>query len=145
MSFAYSDNQKECPWCNGKLPPIFTLSRNDQVVFAHEAVFAPDGNGEWFALNEFLFAPFAIETYFQPKLLVRTVKNADGRGIEFKIQKRPEEKFSMFIQADARPETEITAHYTLMFAEGAECALRYVDAKTGLDRTYLLRVATESE
>lgn len=142
MSFVYSDKQKKCPWCNSILSPIFTLSRNDQIVFAHEAVYAPDKKGEWFALNEFLFCPFALDTYFRPKLWARSVENAEGRGIEFKIQKRPEETFSIFIQAGESPETEITAHYTLMLAEGAEYALRYTDEKKGLDRTYVLRVVT---
>ena len=142
MSFVYSDEQKKCPWCNRMLSPIFTLSRNGQVVFAHEAVYAPGRESEWFALSEFLFCPFALDTYFRPKLLARTVENAEGRGIEFKIQKRPEETFSIFIQAGELPETEITARYTLMFAEGAEYALRYADAKKGLDRTYVIRVAT---
>ena len=117
MSFVYSDKQKKCPWCNSILSPIFTLSRNDQIVFAHEAVYAPGKEGEWFALNEFLFCPFALDTYFRPKLWARSVENAEGRGIEFKIQKRPEETFSIFIQAGESPETEITAHYTLMLAE----------------------------
>lgn len=140
MSFAYSDKQKKCPWCNSKLPPIFTLTRDGQVVFAHEAVFTPDREGEWFALNEFLFGPFALETYFRPKLLARTVENAEGRGIEFKIQKRPEERFSIFIQVGSHLETEITARYSLMFTRGARYALRYVDTEKGLDRTYALSV-----
>ena len=54
MSFVFDEAQNCCPWCEKKLPPLLTLSLRDEVVFAHEASFKKDCEGEWISLPEFV-------------------------------------------------------------------------------------------
>ena len=142
MSFVFDEAQNCCPWCEKKLPPLLTLSLHDEVVFAHEASFKKDCEGDWISLPEFLFEPFSVDTCFCPLIKLRTVEKS-GRALEFVSSIESGGEHLFFISTE-KGEEKIGARYTL-FLQGGTYELRYENRQTGIQRTFSLSVKESFE
>ena len=143
MSFVYDGTQKDCPWCEKKLPKTLLLKdEKDRVVFAHELIHSDLECGDVFSLPEHLFAPFDIDSFYRTEIKVRTV-NINGFGIEFKLAQNQIGEKSFFISINGMEE-KIISRYILQIKNGEQYSIVCKDSKSGITRTLKIVLTEEN-